>query len=40
MPLFLAAGRYVNLPLESTYEKAFRRFPSIWRDVLEASPSP
>jgi hypothetical protein len=35
MPLFLRPDRYVNVPLEPTYEAAYRGMPAFWRDVLE-----
>lgn len=35
MPLFLRPDRYVNLPLEMTYQEAYRGMPAFWRDVLE-----
>jgi hypothetical protein len=35
MPLFLSADRYVNVPLEATYQEAYRGMPAFWRDVLE-----
>jgi hypothetical protein len=35
MPLFLDADHYVNSPLESTYQAAFRGLPRYWRQVLE-----
>ncbi len=35
MPLFLNADRYIDVPLESTYNQAFRGLPVIWRQVLE-----
>ena len=35
MPLFLHADRYVNVPLEETYDLAFSGMSSYWRDVLE-----
>lgn len=35
MPLFLRADRYVNVPLEATYQAAFDGMPAYWRDVLE-----
>ena len=35
MPLFLFSDRYVNVPLESTYQEAYRGMPAFWRDVLE-----
>jgi len=37
MPLFLRPDRYVNAPLESTYQAAYRGVPKFWRDVLERS---
>jgi hypothetical protein len=40
MPLFLHAERYVNLPLEQTYQTAFRGMPAFWRDVLEGRKQP
>ncbi len=36
MPLFLRADRYVNLPLESTYQAAYRGVPAFYRNILEA----
>jgi hypothetical protein len=35
MPLFLQPERYVNVPLEATYEAAFRGTPRYYRDILE-----
>jgi hypothetical protein len=35
MPLFLRPDRYINVPLETTYQEAFRSMPAFWRDVLE-----
>ncbi len=35
MPLFLRPDRYVNVPLEPTYQGAWARMPTFWRDVLE-----
>jgi Protein of unknown function (DUF4058) len=35
MPLFLRPDRYVNVPLEATYQAAYRGLPSFWRKVLE-----
>jgi len=35
MPLFLTAPRYVNVPLEATYQTAYRGMPEFWRNVLE-----
>ena len=35
MPLFLRPDRYVNVPLEPTYQAAYRAMPAFWREVLE-----
>lgn len=35
MPLFLSNERYINVPLEATYQAAYRGVPAYWRDVLE-----
>jgi hypothetical protein len=35
MPLFLEPEAYVNVPLEATYEAAYRGVPARWRHVLE-----
>ena len=35
MPLFLQADRYINVPLEATYQAAFQGEPFYWRDILE-----
>lgn len=41
MPLFLDPERYVVVPLEQTYQTAWRGMPAFWRDVLEGrSPGP
>lgn len=37
MPLFLRPDRYVDVPLEATYQEAYRGFPAFWREVLEGS---
>ena len=37
MPLFLTSDRYVNLPLEATFDEAFAALPRRWRTVLEAT---
>jgi len=34
MPLFLRPDRYVNVPLEPTYQRAYREMPEFWREVL------
>jgi hypothetical protein len=39
MPLFLRPDRYVNVPLEPTYQAAYRRMPAFWREVLERGPA-
>jgi hypothetical protein len=36
MPLFLHRERYINVPLEPSYEEAYRGVPGVWRDVLES----
>jgi len=36
MPLFLASDRYINIPLERTYEAAWRGIPQRWKQVLES----
>lgn len=35
MPLFLQPSWHVAVPLEATYQTAFRRMPDYWRGVLE-----
>ncbi len=35
MPLFLTPGTYVLVPLEETYQAAYRSVPQRWRAVLE-----
>src|SRR5262249_23042904 len=37
MPLFLRPDRYVCLPLEGTYEEAYRSMPAFWRQVLDGA---
>jgi hypothetical protein len=37
MPLFLEPEGYVNVPLEATYQAAYRGVPWRWRRVLEQS---
>jgi hypothetical protein len=37
MPLFLEEEMYVEVPLESTYQAAYRGVPRRWQRVLEAS---
>jgi hypothetical protein len=39
MPLFLTSDTYVNVPLEATYQGAYRGVPRKWKEVLEAPPS-
>jgi hypothetical protein len=34
MPLFLTASTYVSVPLEESYQEAYRGVPRRWRDVL------
>jgi hypothetical protein len=38
MPLFLRPDRYVYVPLEPTYQAAYRSMPPFWRNVLEGQP--
>jgi hypothetical protein len=40
MPLFLEVNGYVNVPLEGTYQAAFRGLPGYWRGVLEGHEPP
>lgn len=35
MPLFLQPDWYVNVPLERTYQEAYRGVPAVWRQALE-----
>jgi hypothetical protein len=39
IPLFLAPGWYVNVPLEAAYQAAYRGVPQRWKAVLEAPPA-
>lgn len=39
MPLFLKEDIYVNVPLEATYQAAYRGVPRRWQRVLEAPAS-
>ncbi len=34
MPLFFHADRYINVPVEATYQAAFAGTPAFWREVL------
>jgi hypothetical protein len=38
MPLFLDPDGHIDVPLESTYQTAYRGVPGYWRDVLEGRP--
>jgi hypothetical protein len=38
MPLYLRPDRYIEVPLESTYQAAYRGMPLFWRNVLEGPP--
>lgn len=38
MPLFLRSERYVNVPLESTYQAAYADVPQFWQQVIESGP--
>ena len=35
MPLFYDRGQFVNVPLEETYQQAYRGVPEFWREVIE-----
>ncbi len=37
MPLFLTPTHYVNVPLEETYQEAWRGVPRRWQRVIDAS---
>jgi hypothetical protein len=39
MPLFLEPDRYVSVPLEATYQAAYRGVPRHLREILDSSPS-
>jgi hypothetical protein len=39
MPLFLRPDRYINVPLEPTYQAAYDGMPAFWRGVLERGPA-
>jgi hypothetical protein len=40
MPLFLDRQGYINVPLQATYQLAFRGMPGFWRDMIQnASPA-
>jgi hypothetical protein len=36
MPLFLTSEEYINVPLQETYDEAWRGVPARWKSVLEA----
>jgi hypothetical protein len=36
MPLFLSQERYIQVPLEASYQSAWEAVPAFWRDVLTA----
>ena len=38
MPLFLHSDRYVNVPLEPTYQAAYDGMPAFWRGVRAPAP--
>lgn len=38
VPLFLAPGFYIQLPLESMYQAAWETVPARWQRVIEPSP--
>jgi hypothetical protein len=35
MPLFLSADRYIDVPIELTYQAAYQGMPAFWRNILE-----
>ncbi len=35
MPLYFRTDRYVNVPLEVTYQAAYRSVPAFWREILD-----
>ncbi|MFO0965400.1 MAG: DUF4058 family protein [Gemmataceae bacterium] len=35
MPLFFLPERYVDVPLETTYQAAYHGMPAFWREILE-----
>ncbi|NLY03136.1 MAG: DUF4058 family protein [Rhodopirellula sp.] len=37
MPLFLQSGRYVNVPLETTYQTAFAGMPERWKAEIDSA---
>ena len=39
MPLFLMPDRYINVPLEATYQTAWRGVPERWKRVIEERSS-
>jgi hypothetical protein len=39
MPLFLTTETYVPVPLEATYQAAWKEVPAYWREVLTAPAS-
>jgi hypothetical protein len=40
MPLFLTSDEYINLPLQETYDEAWRGVPARWKTVLETPDTP
>ncbi len=38
MPIFLDPKHFVNVPLEPTYQRAWKGMPSFWRDVVLGKP--
>jgi hypothetical protein len=39
MPLFLRPDRYINVPLDTTYQSAYRGVPAFWRAIIESKSS-
>ncbi|MBA3315219.1 MAG: DUF4058 family protein [Planctomycetota bacterium] len=40
MPLFLTPDRYINVPLEPSYDTAWRGMPRFWQAVVEGKEPP
>lgn len=40
MPLFLQAESYINIPLDPTYQAAYRGLPAYLREILDGLRDP
>jgi hypothetical protein len=40
MPLFFTTDRYVNVPLEETYQEAWRGVPRRWKGIIDGTSIP